>query len=419
MNPIRWVGVCCSILLLAGSARAQHEATEAILAGLREQPLNPVLLRDVKAAIPGTADPAVRCRLGVLYALGSMASGNAAEGLATRAQLAKAFPGHELLQELADDRISVPCRSCEGGVVKEPCPDCAGTGRCRTCKGTGFQTLTGLGDPRKVKCMYCTAKTGACKTCQGLGGFSKACPVCAGTGLILSAQRADILYRRLLLAMAPPPEPKGPVVMVVTAAPPAEVAPDPETVKREWVEKAVAAANRQSADTAFLQKYAIRAEEIRAIRNPELTAAQKEAALTTLRDKGLKHPTRGRYFFVPFPAGLRYCVADVKPNRYGGVFLKLTSTAPARNPPAEPLTPREALAEAAKAICEPLGDFLSDPTVCVSDADVGTAKLRKGEVVTSGDWLVPVALDAWGGITREGACYRTPDELLNLMGFGR
>ncbi len=417
MNRIRWQVVGCSVLL-ASAAWAQSNASDPILAGLRDQPMNPVLLREVKAAIPNTADSATRCRLGVLYALGSLASGNAAEGLATRTQLAKAFPGHELLQELADDRISAPCQTCNGGQVKDPCPACQGTGKCRICKGTGFQTLTGLGEPRQVKCMYCTDKRGACKTCQGKGGFLKACPACAGTGLILSAARADILYRRLLRAMAPP-ETKEPVMMVVTAAPPVQAAPDPETVSREWVAKAVAAAKRQAADTALLQKYAIDAEEIRAVRNPELTAAQKEAALASLRDKGLKHPTRGRYFFVPFPAGLRYCVADVKPNRYGGYFLKLTSTPPAKNPPAEPLTPREALTKAAKTICEPLGDFLSDPTVCVAEADAGTGKLRKGEVVTSDAWLVPVALDDWGGVSREGACYRSPDELLHLMGFGR
>ena len=112
---------------------------------------------------------------------------------------------------------------------------------------------------------------------------------------------------------------------------------------------------------------------------------------------------------------LRYCVADVKVNKYGGSFIKLTSTPPARNPPAEPLTPREALAEASKSICEPLGEFLSDPTVCVPDA----ARLVKGEVVVSGAWLVPVSLDAWGGVGRGGACYRSGDELLDLMGFGR
>jgi hypothetical protein len=140
--------------------------------------------------------------------------------------------------------------------------------------------------------------------------------------------------------------------------------------------------------------------------------------LKRLRAKGLTH-ARGQYFFLPFPMGLRYCVADVKRNPYGGYFLKLTSTPPSRNPPATPLTPREALSETARGICEPLGDFLSDPTVCVPDSDARTATLRKGEVIESGPWIISVQLTQWGNIQKDGACYRSSDELMTQLGIGR
>jgi hypothetical protein len=416
---IRTVWRLLALILLAGPVLAQSNSTDGILAGLRDQPMNPVLLREVKTAIPGVADNARRCKLGVLYALGCLASGNADEGLAMRALLTKNFPHDELLQELSDDRICANCPACENGKVLDPCTPCNGTGKCPACKGTGQQTIPGLGAPRKVKCMHCTDNPRQCKACGGARGFPRPCPACNGTGLVGSAAKTQILYLRLLHAMAPPKETKGPVTIVVTAAPPIEVKADLEAVKKEWVTRSLEAAKAQAAGSALLQQYPITAEDIRAVRDPSLTAAQKEEAMAALRKKGLSQASRGRYFFLPFPAGLRYCVAEVKANKYGGYFLKLTSTPPAKKPPVDPLTPREALTETARAICDPLGDFLSDPIVQVPASDAGVAGLQKGSVVTSGAWIIPVCVDGWGGITLNPGCFRSEDELLNLMDFKR
>jgi hypothetical protein len=417
---IRTVWRMLALALIAGPALAQGPATNSILAGLRDQPMNPVLIREIKSAIPGIPDPAQRCKLGVLYALGCLASGNAEEGLAMRTRLIKNFPHNELLQELTDDRICAPCPACEKGRILDPCLQCNGTGKCPTCKGTGQQILPGLGStPRKVKCMYCTDNPGKCKACGGAKGFDKECPACSGTARVGSAAKAQVLYLRLLRAMAPAKETKGPVILVVTAAPPAAVAEDPEVVKQRWVTQALEAAKIQAAASPLLQSYPITAADIRAVRDPSLTAAKKEEAMAALRKKGLAQASRGQYFFLPFPAGLRYCVAEVKRNAYGGYFLKLTATPPAKKPPAEPLTPREALTETAKALCEPLGDFLADPIVQVPASDASVGGLQKGSVVTSGAWIIPVCLDGWGGIALNPGCYRSEDELLNLMDFKR
>lgn len=400
-------------LVIAGPVWAQSNTLD-ILAGLRDQPMNPVLLREIKASLPQEKDPNMQCRLGVLYTLGSFASGNAAEGLSMRAAIQKAFPGNDLLQDMADNRISDPCDDCRQGVILDPCSACNGTGRCQPCKGTGQQILPGLGDQtRKIKCMHCVDAPGKCKKCGGAKGFPKACPTCAGSGLLGSPAKANTLYLRLLHAMAPPKEGKEPVMLVVTAAPPEEVRPDPEVVKREWVERTLAAAKDQAAASPFLQKYAITGDDIRRVRDPGLAGEAREDVLKALRGKGLPH-ARGHYFALPFPAGVRYCVAEVKRNPYGGSFLKLTSTAPAKNPPADPLTPRDVLSETARGLCEPLGDFLSEPTVCVPD----TASFRKGEIVESGPWIIPVKITQWGDIQKEGACYRTPDEMRTQLGIG-
>ena len=418
MARIRWSVV--GLVLMAAAAMAQSNATDAILAGLNDQPMSPVLIREIKAEIPNQTDPHFRCKLGVLYALGCLASGNPVEGLATRGYLTKAFPHDELLQELTDDRICGKCPACQNGKILDPCPQCNGTGKCPACKGTGQQNVQGMGTkPRKVKCMYCPENPGKCRACGGTKGSFIDCPRCAGTGLVGSVDKSKVLYLRLLKAMAPPKQSKNPVIMVVTAAPPAEVAEDPEVAKKEWVTRSLEAAKAQTAASSILQKYTITAEDIRTVRNPDLTGAQKEEALNALRKRGLTNPARGSYFFLPFPAGLRYCVAGVQRNPYGGYFLKLTSTPPARNPPKEALTPRDALGETAKAICEPLGDFLSDPTVCVSDADAGTAALRKGEAIESGAWLIPVLVSPWGTLDREGTCYRSQDEAMAQLGLGR
>ncbi len=407
------------LALLTGPALAQTNSLDAVLSGLRAQPLNPVLLREVKAAIPGETNPAERCRLGVLYTLGSLASGNSEEGLAMRAAMRKAFPGDDLLQDLADARLFRPCGECENGMVREPCTACNGTGRCPICKGTGQQTTQGMGkEVRKVKCMYCPDHPGKCKTCAGTKGYPTPCPVCSGTGLVGAPGKANVLYLRLLRAMAPPLESKPPVMIVVTAAPPEQVEVDPAVARREQVDQAVAAAAAQMADSSLLQKYPLTAADIRGISSPDLTAAQREAAVGELMKKGLAHPTRGRFFFLPFPAGLTFSVAEVKKNPYGGYFLKLTSTPTVKkNMPVIPLTSREVLEGAAKALCEPMGSFLSDPTVCVPDGDPKTGSLRKGEVIESGPWLIPVQLSQWGSLERAGTCYRSAEELMKQMGF--
>jgi hypothetical protein len=408
-----------TVLLVAGSCLAQTNSLDGILGGLRDQPLNPVLLRELKGAIAAEPAPQKQCQLGVLYALGTLASGNAAEGLDIRARLQKAFPESDLLQDLADERIGVPCRACEAGRILEPCTRCNGTGKCPACKGTGEQTLPGLGAaPRKVKCMYCAEKPRQCRACGGSKGTTSSCPECGGTGRVVSAGKAQVLYRRMLLALAPPVK-KEPPPMVVAGVPPAAVRADPAVIRQEWVERSLEAAKTQAAAEPLLQKYGITAEAIRAARDPALTDSQRAEAVKALRQKGLAHGTRGSYFFLPFPAGLRYGVAEVKRNPYGGYFLKLTSTLPVRNAPKAELTPREALQETARAICEPLGDFLSDPTICVSGSDAGAARLRKGEVVESGAWLVPVNVSLWGDIAREGTCYQTAADMMTHLGLSR
>jgi hypothetical protein len=416
---IRLLRFALVLTFLAGPVLAQTNSLDGILSGLREQPLNPVLLREVKASLAGVPDPALRCRYGVLYALGSLASGNREEGLAARAALRKAYPENNLLQDLADARLSRPCGDCEEGSVLDPCAACAGSGRCSRCKGTGQQTVPGLGtEPRKVMCMVCADRPGKCKTCAGTKGTPKACPVCAGSGRVMAPEKANVLYMRLLKALAPPPEAQAPVILVVTAAPPDAVEADPAVVRAEVVERALAAAREQTAGCALLQKYPLAVDDIRSLRDPELTPARREELVAGLMKKGLAHPTRGRCFFLPFPAGLTYSVADVVKNPYGGYFLRLTSTPPSKKGPPVQLTPREVLDDTARAICEPMGSFLSDPTVCVPDGDPKTGALRKGEVIQSGAWLVPVQFQ-WGKFEKAGSCYRSPDELLTQMGFNR
>ena len=55
----------------------------------------------------------------------------------------------------------------------------------------------------------------------------------------------------------------------------------------------------------------------------------------------------------------------------------------------------------------------------IAASDAGVAGLQKGSVVTSGAWIIPVCVDGWGGISLNPGCFRSEDELLNLMEFKR
>ncbi len=390
---------------------AQTEV-EGILQALRAHPENAIQLNQLRAAISGVTDRERQCQLSVLYTLGRLALGHREEGMAFRTAVLGRFTGNPLLAELSLDQIGDPCPECQNGRVFIPCPRCGGTGLCPICKGSGIQTVHGLLQPREVKCMHCPDAPGKCPVCRGAKGYWTACSVCEGTGRVFSPAKALARYQLLLRALAPPPAAPGPVVLVVTAAPPGEVAPDPSETARQEAVRAVAAARAQVEQSGWLRRYGLTAEDWE---KWGTEGAAREALIASLRARGLRHGTRGWFFLLPFPSGLRYEVVEIRKDRAGQTVVRLSSTPtpPRRGETPTGLTSREALRQASMELAPGFGDFLSDPLLWVLDGSA--ALFRKGQVIESGEWVVAVNLDHEGLLSVVPGYYRTAEEAVRHL----
>jgi hypothetical protein len=88
---------------------------EDTLKELRDKPSDVSLLIKLKGDIAGIKDTDEKCRLGVIYCLGTIAFGNASEGLTVKDGMAKAYKSCPMLNELSDENIYDDCVQCEGG----------------------------------------------------------------------------------------------------------------------------------------------------------------------------------------------------------------------------------------------------------------------------------------------------------------
>jgi hypothetical protein len=192
----KWVWFV-SFFLLTAIARAQTDTVDLVIGNLQSKPNDTACLALVKSTIPAVSNATDKCRLGVVYVLGCLSSGNTAEGMTVRSQLLKAFPTNEFCTELSDTKIMEPCKACVAGLVQSPCPTCSGRGTCAKCEGTGQQSAVGFDGPRTIRCMYCGGN-GKCKKCQGSKMLSLPCSTCAGKGVVLSPAMITAGYLRML-----------------------------------------------------------------------------------------------------------------------------------------------------------------------------------------------------------------------------
>jgi hypothetical protein len=386
---------------------------DGLLRELQANPMDPIRLNQLRTALAGVDERERQCQLSVLYGLGLLALGHREEGMAVRKAVLERYAGHPLLAELALDQIGDPCGACENGRVFVPCPRCEGSGLCPICKGTGIQKVHGLLEPREVKCMHCPDAPGKCPLCRGAKGYWKACAVCEGTGRQPSPAKAERRYRMLLKALAPPAV-ADPMVVVVTAVPPVEAAPDSVQAAREEAGRAVQAAREQVARSPWLSRYGIRPEEWG---QWKAGGTERDVLIARLRERGLRHGTRGWFFLIPVPAGLRYEVAEIRKDRAGQTVVRLSSTPtpPRRGEPPARVTPREALRQAAAELAPSLGEYLSDPMIWVLDGSAAT--FRKGEVIESGEWVAALNLSHEGMLSVVPGYYRSAEEAVRHLGL--
>lgn len=204
-----------------------------------------------------------------------------------------------------------------------------------------------------------------------------------------------------------------------------------ETEKKELtkieMDSIVADALLRAADQVdksdFLKTYWVTADEIVAAASGKQTSLERDQKKAELWRRAMPHPreARIRALFVPFPSGLPYVVSDVS-LRDGAITLSLKGREAKAGDKDDPLASQDAVpAGTLRAISHGLlsphlpNRFEYVKLKVPADADE-IASLKKGDAVTSGEWLMPVIINDSGVIRANLYFYRTKKELLKLWG---
>lgn len=381
-------------VLVAFGAQARGDRVGDLIENLRGNPDNPALLDLVRDAIPAVSNAQDRCRLGVVYALGCLATGRTEEGLRLRAQVLTSFAALPPAEELKAARIMEPCRACVQGRVQRPCKTCQGSGNCLKCGGARQQQVAGFDGPRVVRCMVC-AGSGYCRACQGARVVDAPCPECGAAGLVPSPALVRRAYQRVLEDRDDPSPPAGP--------PPDEVE----------AERAVRAAREQALRSPLLARYPLVAGDADALRSASRTSEEKRKAGEAIFRRSFKRNDSTGYFYLPFPTGLAYRVREV--TRSGSrVTLQLTSE-PSGDPAVDGrLTRRAVLERIERALCNAFKGYLQEPRLMMPARGLEGADYRKNAIVESGAWLIAAAINGGPGsgygLYLYDECYRNEQE---------
>jgi S1-C subfamily serine protease len=181
----------------AAEACAQTDS-KAILSSLAVRPNDKQLLRDLKAAIAQTQDSNLKAKLGTIYCLGCLVTGQEQEWSQTYVQIKKFNPTNEYVNLLSLEAIGDVCPECRGATYTyKDCTRCKGTGKCTSCDGKGKVSAKSGGAERP--CIGCKG-SGECSGCEGSGAIKTACTKCSDKGAIWSPTAANEIYLKLLKA---------------------------------------------------------------------------------------------------------------------------------------------------------------------------------------------------------------------------
>ena len=205
-NPVKWIVPCLALLAASAAPRASaqlfsearlQQACEALL----KTPLSaPDLQTLAEASRSATNAPLLRSRAMAAYSLALLLQGNT-NAFARGAQIQQsAFPDLPPLITIGPDDYTAVCEECLGtGEKKAPCPSCMGSGKCKTCGGTGKKAAA---DGALARCPACKPQ-GVCGMCAGQKTMDRPCPACKGTKKTFRlSENVRSNYTALLTGMA-------------------------------------------------------------------------------------------------------------------------------------------------------------------------------------------------------------------------
>lgn len=187
----------------------------------------------------------------------------------------------------------------------------------------------------------------------------------------------------------------------------------------QFVKDAAARTRAQASGSTLLKNYPLTNEEVRRASADEYTSIQKQAVLQKLlsRAKPSAFVNRPPALFLPFPSGLKYIVTDVENQSAGDFLVHLdlheTENSDSSAPGALPKGAGEELLEALYPDVPAI--TFGSVTLLVPRTDKSVAGLRKGQVVTSGEWIITVIIRPDGNIHGDEFIIRSELELEELI----
>lgn len=189
------------------------------------------------------------------------------------------------------------------------------------------------------------------------------------------------------------------------------------------VAEALLRAATQVDKSKFLKEFGITADEIEQAVSSKQTSLDRDKTKSALWQRAYPSPCdpRIRVLFLPFPSGLAYTVRDVA-QRDGKIKLTLNAD---EEKPAGKDGETSSSETMPKGTCRAISQGLSKAlppnisnyvSLLVPDDADDVALLKKGDVVKSGEWLIPVVIQDNGRIHISRYYFRTKKEMDRVSG---
>lgn len=191
----------CTLALNAASQSFSELRLQHACEALQSSPLATAELQTLlDASRLATNNPALRSRSMAAYSLSLLLRGNT-NAFERAAQIQReTFPNDQALISVNRDAYLAVCDDCAGsGLTKALCPSCMGSGKCKTCAGSGLKASAEGAD---VPCPSCK-RSGTCPMCAGKQKIETPCPICKGSCRVIKlSDQIRTNYLSLLTNMA-------------------------------------------------------------------------------------------------------------------------------------------------------------------------------------------------------------------------
>jgi len=196
---------------------------------------------------------------------------------------------------------------------------------------------------------------------------------------------------------------------------------DRKAFSAQFVRDAIARAEKEIAGSGVSYDHVLSSEDAtKAMSSDKYTEVQRQRAREILWERAMPHPQQEllRVMFVPVPSGLPYRIRDVQAARNSKDYILFLEGIEAKydEPYSRQILPADTFQALSKSLCPPMYIGLENPLIIVPADDPALMDYNKGDVVESGEWIMPILLQAGHGLLPDKYVFRSWNEFNALIG---